>query len=98
MARLVSVFLLIAALTTVALGAGKGPDIRIVDNKVSIQADTISLARLLHLLDLATGLNSTVPPQFANRNVNVQFSDLDVNSAIHKIFEGQMLDYVFVDG
>jgi len=85
-------------MATAAISAGKGPDIRIIDNKVSIQAEAIPLSRLLHLLDMATGMNSTVPAQFANRNVNVQFSDLDVNAAVHKIFEGQMLDYVLIDG
>src|SRR5438477_9611492 len=42
-------------LTTQAFGAGKGPEIRIVDNKVSMDVESISLSRLLNLFDRATG-------------------------------------------
>jgi hypothetical protein len=98
MVRIIHLFVVIAFISVTAFAAQTGPDIRIVDNKVSIQADSIPLARLLQLLDRVMGTSSTIPAQYATRNVNIQFSDLDINDAVHKIFEGQMLDYVFIDG
>jgi hypothetical protein len=80
------------------VAAGAGPEIRIIDNKVSIQAEAIPLSRLLRLFDQATGLTSKVPPELANRNVSVRFSNVTFDEAIRKIFEGQPLDYVFVEG
>ncbi len=74
----------------------KGPDIRIVDGKVSIQADAIPLGRLLRLLDEATGMKSKVAPELANRSISIRFTDLNFDEAVHKIFEGQSLDYVVV--
>jgi len=81
-----------------ALGAGKGPEISIIDDKVSIHAEAVPLSRLLRLLDRATGLTSKVPPELANRNVSVRFSNLSLDDAIRKIFEGQPVDYVLVQG
>jgi hypothetical protein len=94
---------LILALVSISLlgttfGANKGPEIRIVDNKVSIQAEAVPLARLLRLLDQITGMTSKVPPELANRNVSVRFSDLTIEDAVHKIFEGLPLDYVLIQG
>lgn len=78
--------------------AGKGPEIDLVDNKLSIDAESISLGRLLRLLDLATGMQSKVPPELANRNISVRFSDLNFQDGIRKIFEGQPFDYVVLGG
>jgi hypothetical protein len=94
---------LITALVSISLsgtvfGAAKGPEIRIVDDKVSIQAEAVPLSRLLQLLDQATGMTSKVPPELANRNVSVRFSDLKIDDAVHKIFEGLPLDYVLIQG
>jgi hypothetical protein len=80
------------------VAAAGGPEIRIIDNKVSIQAEGIPISRLLRLFDQATGLTSKVPPELANRNVSVRFSNLTFDEAIRKIFEGQPIDYVFVEG
>ena len=77
-------------------GAGKGPEIRVVDSKVSISAEAIPLGRLLQLFDRATGMQSTVPAALANRNLSVQFADLSFDDAVRKIFEGQPLDYVVI--
>ena len=96
--RLLSVTLAITVLAAPAFGQATGPDIRVIDDKVSIQAAAVPLGRLLRLLDFATGMTSKVPPELANRAVSVQFSDLDVNAAVQKIFEGQMMDFVFVGG
>src|SRR5437764_6311722 len=97
MARIIKILLVMGLMATGVLAAS-GPDIRVIDNKVSIQADAIPLGRLLHLLDLATGMNSKVPPELTNRQMSVQFSGLNFDDAVRKIFEGQRLDYVFVDG
>jgi hypothetical protein len=86
------------ALTLSGTAAGSGPDIRIIDNKVSIQAEAVPLGRFLRLWDQATGMTSKVPPELANRNVNVRFTDLNFDDAVRKIFEGQPVDYVLVAG
>ena len=91
-------YALIAALLSISLlgttfGAAKGPEIRIVDNKVSIQAEAVPLSRLLRLLDQATGMTSKVPPELANRNVSVRFSDLKLDDAYpgpHKVRRRRM--------
>src|SRR5262249_25945710 len=77
--------------------AGKGPEIRVIDNKVSMDVDSIPLCRLLNLFDRATGLQSTVPAALANRNLSVKFTDLGFEDAVRKIFEGQPIDYVVVE-
>jgi|SwirhirootsSR2_FD_contig_31_446877_length_978_multi_2_in_0_out_0_1 hypothetical protein len=94
---------LILALVSICLsgttfGATKGPEIRIVDDKVTIQAEAVPLSRLLRLLDQVTGMTSKVPPELANRNVSVRFSGLKLEDAVHKIFEGLPLDYVLIQG
>ena len=94
---------LILALVSISLlgttfGATKGPEIRIVDDKVTIQAEAVPLSRLLRLLDQVTGMTSKVPPELANRNVSVRFSGLKLEDAVHKIFEGLPLDYVLIQG
>jgi hypothetical protein len=94
---LITTLLSISLLGTV-FGATKGPEIRSVDGKVSIQAEAVPLSRLLLLLDQATGMTSKVPPELANRNVSVRFSDLKIADAIRKIFEGLPLDYVLIQG
>src|SRR4051794_10023393 len=81
-----------------SLAAAKGPEVDLVDNKLSINADTISLSRLLRLVDLATGMKSKVPPELANRNISVRFSGLNMADGVRKIFQGQPIDYVLVEG
>src|SRR5437764_4926111 len=86
--------LVILAMSAGAFAAGKGPEIDLVDNKLSINAETIPLGRLLRLLDLATGMQSKVPAELANRNISVRFSDLSLEEGVRKIFQGQPFDYV----
>src|SRR5262245_16736796 len=76
----------------------KAPEVRIIDNKVSIQAEAVPLGRLLRLVGEATGMESKVPPELANRNISVRFSDLSFSDAVQKIFEGQPLDYFLIEG
>jgi hypothetical protein len=81
-----------------AFGAQNSSDIQIVDNKVSMNVHGIPLGQLLNMLDHITAMNSTVPAELSNRNVTVQFYELPIPEAIHKIFEGQRIDYVLVWG
>ena len=55
MKHFVAAFFL-STMITGSFAAGKGPEIDLVDNKLSINAETIPLGRLLRLLDLATGM------------------------------------------
>jgi hypothetical protein len=96
--RIASVFCAITLMTSLAFAAGKGPEIQIIDGKVSMEAESVPLGRLLKLLDAATGMTSKVPPELANRNISVRFSGLPFNVAIKKMFEGQALDYVLIGG
>src|SRR6266849_10696581 len=89
---------LIVCLATAGFSAARGPEIDLVDNKLSINADTISLGRLLRLLDLATGMHSKVPADLANRNLSVKFSGLSLDDGVRKIFQGQAFDYVVIEG
>jgi len=87
-----------AVLVTPCFGNGKGPEVDLVDNKLSIDAQAIPLGRLLRLLDSATGMKSKVPPELANRNISVTFSGLSFNDGVRKIFQGQPLDYILIQG
>jgi hypothetical protein len=78
--------------------AAKGPEVDMVDNKLSVNAETVPLGRLIRLVDMATGMKSKVPPDLANRNISVQFSNLNLNDGVRKIFQGQPVDYVVVEG
>src|SRR5437660_6285300 len=90
-------FLIVFAVASTALAA-KGPEINLIDNRLSINADSISLGRLLRLLDFATGMKSKVPPELANRNISVKFSGLPLEEGMRKIFQGQPYDYVVLEG
>src|ERR1700756_1998671 len=91
------VVLIILALAVPAFSAGKGPEINFVNNRLSINAEGVSLGRLLRLLDLATGMQSKVPPELANRNISVRFSGLPLGDGVRKIFQGQPFDYVVIE-
>jgi len=85
-------------LVSSVFAAGKGPEIQVVDGKVSIQAESISLSRFLHLLDQATGMTSKVAPELANQKISVRLEGLDLDSAIRKSFQGQPWNYAVVPG
>src|SRR5438105_1194583 len=87
-----------ALLAVPGIAAGKGPEVDLIDNKLSISAETIPLGRLMRLFDMATGLKSKVPPELANRNISVKFSGLNLNEGVRKIFQGQPLDYIVIQG
>jgi len=78
--------------------AADEPKIDVVDGKISISAQAVPLGRFLKLFDRAMGLNSEVKAGLENQNISVQFTDLTFNDAIRKIFQGQPLNYVVIDG
>jgi hypothetical protein len=78
--------------------ARQGPEVRMVDQKVSVHADNITLGFLLQLWDKATGMQSTIPRDLAKRTLSVQFDRLSVEDAVQKIFEKQPLNYIVVAG
>jgi len=98
MKRWLAVFLFISMTSVGTMAAAKGPEVDLVDNKLSINAEAVSLGRLIQLLDRATGMTSKVPPEVANRNISVKFSDLNLTDGVRKIFQGQPLDYIMVQG
>ena len=90
--------ILAGSFATSVSAAGKGPEIVVLDDKFSISAESVSLGRLLRLLDQATGMTSKVPPELANRNISVRFSGLSFDDGVRKIFQGQPYDYVVIPG
>jgi len=93
-----SAAVLILVITVSGFAAGSGPQIQVLDGKMSVTAEAVSLSRLLRLLDEATGMHSKVPAELANRNISVRFSGLDVDEGIRKVFQGQPIDYMVVAG
>jgi len=93
----IAAIILGSVVTTTGMAAN-GPEVNLVDNKLSVNAESIPLGRLLRLVDLATGMKSTVPPELATRNISVKFSGLPLSDAVRKIFQGQPLDYLVVEG
>src|SRR5262252_1986699 len=98
MKRWFVVFSFMSMLCMGALVYAKGPEVDLVDNKLSINAETIPLSRLLKLVDMATGMKSKVPPELANRNISVKFSGLSLTDGVRKIFQGQPIDYILIEG
>src|SRR5262245_8338428 len=88
----------LALLQGVSWAQTPAPEIEIVDGKVTMSAQGVPLGRLLSLLDRALGLTSTVKPELANLSISARFTGLPVRDAVHKIFEGQPLNYMFVEG
>jgi hypothetical protein len=91
-----SCFLVLLAANVFA--AGKDPEFKVVDGKVSIQADAITLKQFLQYWDAATGMTSKVNPQLANEPISVRLEGLDLNSAIRKSFQGKLWNWAIVDG
>lgn len=72
--------------------------IDVAEGTVSIEADRVTLGRVLTELDTQAGTSSTVPQQFESRMVSVWVHEAPLESAIRKIFEGLALDYAVVGG
>jgi hypothetical protein len=97
MKRWVAVLILTGTITVPSFAA-KGPEVDMVDNKLSINVEAVSLARLLRLVDMATGMTSKVPAELANRNISVRFAGMNVADGVKKMFQGQPVDYVMIEG
>ena len=69
-------------------------DIQVVDGQISVYAEAVGLGRFLTMFDRVAGTESTVPAELGNRNVSVQFRNLDFGESVKKIFEGLPLDYL----
>jgi hypothetical protein len=74
------------------------PHVVNIDGIVSIDVDGVALGRLLRLWDQATGMQSSIPAELANRTISISFSGLRVNDAIRRMFETVGFDYVFIPG
>jgi hypothetical protein len=98
MRNLIYAGLMIVAAGFQAYGSIQGPEVELINNRLSVRADAVPLSRLLTMLDRSTGMVSKVAPELANRNVSVEFTGLSLNDGIRKIFEGQRLDYVYIGG
>ena len=94
--RTACLVLALAMLPTSALG--QSPEIEVVDGKISMSVTAMPLGRLLSLIDRAMGTTSEVKPDLANRNISAQFTGLEFNDAVRKIFQGQPLNYMIVSG
>lgn len=76
----------------------EGPEVQMVNGKITMSAQSVPLGQLLSLLDLATGMTSEVTPELANRVLSVRFSDLELREAVRKVFEGQPFNYMLIEG
>src|SRR6516225_3558058 len=94
-------FILIILATMILPGqafAAGGPRVVNRDGKISISADHITLGFLLSLWDKATGMNSTAPPELADRKLSVHFTGLSEDDAVRAMFLGQPFGYALVQG
>ena len=89
---------LLMVLAIPSIVAAKDPVIQMVDGKLSIQAESVTLKQFLQALDAATGMTSKVSPQLANEKISVRLSGVDLNTAIRKSFQGQPWNYVVAVG
>jgi hypothetical protein len=80
-----------------AFAAGSEPQVVYFEQKVSVDAQSIPLSRLLQLWDEATGMHSSVPRELANQTVTVKFSELPLGEAVRRIFEKLPMDYIFTE-
>jgi len=89
---------LMMLLAASAFAAGKDPEFKMVDGKISIQAEAITLKQFLQYWDAATGMTSKVKPELANEKISVRLDGLEVNAAIRKSFQGQPWNWAVING
>lgn len=90
--------LVLAAVLVQTPAYAQGPEIEVVDGKISMSVSAMPLGRLMSLLDRAMGTTSEVKPELSNRNISTQFAGLEFNEAVRKIFQGQSLNYMIISG
>jgi len=98
MKRILAGSCLLVLLAANAFAAGKDPEFKMVDGKLSIQAEGITLKQFLQYWDAATGMTSKVNPQLANEPISVRLEGLDMNAAIRKSFQGKLWNWAIVNG
>lgn len=92
-----SVFIAAMVLQGTAFAAD-GPKIQVNDGKISMSVEAMPLGRLLSLFDRAMGMTSEIKPELSSRSISVQFTDLEFDQAVKKMFQGQPLNYFVVGG
>ena len=97
MKRWLESFILATLLAAHAFAAGSEPRVVYFQQKISVDAKSTPLSRLLRLWDEATGMRSSVPRELASQTVTVKFSELPLDEAVRRIFEKLPLDYVFIE-
>ena len=90
--------LAITLLMTAGAADRKYFSIKVVDSRVSVDAKMVPLGWLMESLDLVAGTKSAIPLELTNQPVSARFSELLLDAAVEKIFEGAGLDYVVLEG
>jgi hypothetical protein len=90
--------LILAVVLLLTPAYAQSPEIEVVDGKISMSVTAMPLGRLMSLLDRALGTTSEVKPELLNRNISAQFTELEFNEAVRKIFQGQPLSYMIISG
>jgi hypothetical protein len=90
-------FLLGTLFAAHAFAARPEPQVVYFQQKVSVDAKSVPLSRLLRLWDEATAMHSSVRRELASQIVTVKFSELPLDEAVRRIFEKRALDYVFIE-
>src|SRR5262245_17902598 len=98
MKRLLGVIILAGIFVTTSSAVDRGPQVKMIDQAISIDADTITLGQLFRLLDQVTGMHSNIPAEIADRTLSVHITARSLNDALRKIFEGQPFGYTLVEG
>jgi len=94
----VEFFILAILLAAHAFASESEPRVVYFQQRVSIEAKSIPLSRLLRVWDEATGMRSSVPQDLASQTVTVNFSELPLDEAVRRTFEKLGLDYIFNEG
>src|SRR5215813_3175657 len=98
MKRWIPILIVLGFLLLASTAMAAGPEIINRDGRISINADNVSLGELLRLWDQATGMQSSAPPELANRTLTLHFADLNINDAVRAMFNGQPFGYGFIQG
>ena len=86
MKRWIPILIVLGILLLASTAIAAGPEIINRDGRISINADNVSLGELLRLWDQATGMQSSAPPELANRTLTLHFADLNINDAVRAMF------------
>jgi hypothetical protein len=93
MKRWIPILIGVGILLLAATAFGSGTEIINRDGRISISADDVPLGELLRLLDQATGMQSSVPPELTGYKMTTHFADLSISDAVRTMFFGQPFGY-----